>query len=90
MTIEIKKTKIKSCDICGDKEVPQIPDPDAEQNEELMELVDDPNWEGVDGYVLKDEESLYWRSTRICTECVTKLLKGMNLMNANKLTKIAL
>jgi hypothetical protein len=90
MTIEIKRTKIKSCDICGDEEVPQIPDPDADPSNELVEMVDDPNWEGEVGYHIREEEPGNWRRVSLCAKCMTKVMKGMNLINVNKLTKIAL
>lgn len=90
VTIEIKKTKIKSCDICGDKKAPQIPDPDADPRDGLVEMVDDPNWKGDDGYLIREDDISTWRSSGICAKCMAKVKKGLNLMNANQLTKIAL
>lgn len=91
MDVRIIKSNVTYCDIC--KEVRNL----KESWDEGQQLLVDNNeqeerkqFPGVPGYVIKDADDYVYSHNEICEKCMHTLMKGVNIMKANKLTGISL
>lgn len=91
MDIRIIKGAVTYCEVC--KEVREIKE---QWDEEQKLAVDDGRQEeptqfpGVPGYIIKDADDYKYSHNEICENCMNALMKGVNIINNQKLTGISL
>lgn len=91
MDMRIIKRKVSYCEICED--VKALKDSWDEgqnllvENGEQEEPVPFP---GVSGYTIKDADEYKYSHTEICENCMNALMKGVNIINVQKLTGISM
>lgn len=91
MDMRIFKKQVTYCSTCNDvRELKRAWDEEQETLVENGEQEETKQFPGVPGYVIKDADDYSYLSTEICESCMQTLIKGVNLINNQKLTGISL
>ena len=91
MDIRIIKEKVRYCMIC--EEVSELKDAWDLKQAELMENgeIEDPEpFPGVSGYTIKDSDQYKYGYNNICERCMNTVVRGVQLINTQKLTGISI
>ena len=91
MDIRIIKENVRYCSICN-----EVADAKKAWDSEQEVLVEEGTQEeavqypGVPGYRIKEADDYKWGTTEICEKCMHAIMKGVGLINSQKLTGISL
>lgn len=91
MDIRIIKGNVRYCTVC--KEVYELNKNWEEEQELLVENGEQEEpvpFPGVSGYTIKDADEYKFGTTEICEKCMNAIIKGVNLINLQKLTGVSI
>lgn len=91
MDIRIMKKNVSYCNICDDvSKLRQVWEEGQELLVEKGEQEETKNFPGVPGYYIKDADDYRYSHNEICEKCMHGIMKGVSLINSQKLTGISL
>ena len=91
MDVKIGKKNVSYCAICDDvRELKNAWDAEQEELVECGHQEEAKAFAGVPGYMIKDAGDYTYLSTEICECCMQTLIRGVNLINSQKLTGVSL
>lgn len=91
MDMRIIKRDVCYCAICNDvRDAKMVWDTEQEALVESGDLEEAKQFPGVRGYAIKNADDYSYMTTEICESCMNALIKGVGLINGQKLTGISL
>ena len=91
MDIRIIKSYVTRCEICDDvKELRHSWEAEQDRLKAENDDYEVKEFRGVPGYIIKDADDYKYSTNHICEKCMRSIVKGVTLINNQKLTGISI